>query len=985
MPLRTVTGLIIIVIFIAVFVYFFWPYISTQHEIYDPFSEKTRLVRNYACSMAICTLGCGDPRLGNPGLDECSGGTCICIKRNSGTGKCERWCQDVCEEKNWPDGKHCGEDYSIDFTFEMPVELKGAYDIRGTDDGLAYYWKTEIVDIINFLNKTEHFTGIDDILWGNIWRIIGEYYRDKPCSERPTPSYQSPDGKGYVAYAYGLGIINRKDAKFRQGGTTFSEIEGGGDIFLDPIEAQGLYNCYQSNIVGTFGPHQLGVKGYYSCPEFTGSLKMWSSQVVENGVVKQPGCADVFFKGERTSTGDFVFWPEPETKLIPIEQEGSFDLNITNNYEHDESFDLEIKEVDGVDCKFEGDQLTSTLENVPKGETGEKLMTCRPVSSKQNSYIVVITAKAKTSGLTRSTEVNIIVTDFSIDIKPDRPQTVSAGDRLVYTVEIKNKLGDTAEFNLALQSDTGAGCTLADSKLSITNGETKMTEMTCIPTSNGAYEVTVEASYNELKHSDKVEIAVPSCHVNSLDLKFFKGGYEIIPSEVNSGEDFTMQVGGFTDCQDALIDFYVNPSLYVGNCKVDSTGYRCTSEKTANTPGTYNFSANITLNGVDYKASKNITIKKPVAMTDDCQMRSEWCAFALGAADCNGAWPGGFAEICDKCGAWYSVEDCKNYGDPQSCYMDPVKTCASASNVCCIYDSDSYSSGPKDGPSCLSPDTNTHNDRTRNLWYIGVDNARNILVQDRKYATFKYDDCNSNDDCTGKSGGNNPPSLLSSALCEKNRCKLSDSLPTYTSWLYIRISETSRPVYGIALRGENVGGCGGFSVFLHDNNGWFNLGNAYLNQWIRFTSSAKWSYDNVDSVLIAKNDNCNPRFTSSIDYIGLLTKDEMTPFCNYGAGTVTRGNPDYNRTVDDGKSCYWGLDCPRTNSRGWQWKERSTFIGPLSDVGCDCSSGSCGNGFCEFSIEGETFCYYDVKCIYGGWNANLVKCEPGKCKYDGCE
>jgi hypothetical protein len=427
----------------------------------------------------------------------------------------------------------------------------------------------------------------------------------------------------------------------------------------------------------------------------------------------------------------------------------------------------------------------------------------------------------------------------------------------------------------------------------------------------------------------------------------------------------------------------------------DVHGSECFVEKTANTPGSYEFLATMVVDGVEYKTSKTLTIKKPD--NPDRGPPREGCLYWFPHNCGEIHWTDA---ICRECHNWWGInywdEGCKRCTDPQTCADEKLKTQASASNVCCIYDSaDLYSPGPENGPACLSPDTNTHNYRTINWWYggkdchmlgcwageyWGVENTRNVLVQDSEYAKFKYDECEDDDDCTGRSGGANPPSSLSSAKCINKRCKLSDSLPTYTSWLYIRISETSRPVYGVAVRGIYTGPCGEFHVFLHDNSGWFDIGGAHLNQWIwlRASDSGKWSWENIDSMLLVQADNCHPKWEVHIDYVGLLTKDGRTTFCTDGTG-------DYNRVVDDGKTCYWGLDCPITNSKGWKWKE-TAFIGPLKDKGCDCSSGTCGNGYCEFSVEGERFCYYDVKCMHGGWNGILEKCDAGKtCRYDGCK
>ena len=214
-------------------------------------------------------------------------------------------------------------------------------------------------------------------------------------------------------------------------------------------------------------------------------------------------------------------------------------------------------------------------------------------------------------------------------------------------------------------------------------------------------------------------------------------------------------------------------------------------------------------------------------------------------------------------------------------------------------------------------------------------------------------------------------------------------MPTYTSWLYIKISESSRPVYGLVLRGLNDAICGNFLVFLHNSTNWFNIGGGYLNQWKWFYPSGKWSWDGIDSLLIVQADDCSwvnppgykPYF--SLDYIGLLTKDSSpsrTPFCTEGDET------DYHRTVDDGKTCYWNLNCPASGG-GWTTDSpASTGVGAFSECNCNpaVNSGAhCDEGYCKL---GEKLCYYNVTCKHGGWSGSYDVCaDPMQsCTSSGC-
>jgi len=1018
MHTRTIASVLIIVIFIALFVYFFLRYIFRE-EIYDPFSEKTRLVRYYACSLAICTRGCGNKILSEVGCSSNHG--CICLERDPGTKECKKWCQDICDENNWPDGKYCDENHYINMSLKEPVKLKGAYDLLG---GSEYEWITEIGKIIKRLNQTENFSGDSDILWGNDWEENG-YSIDKMCNRRSTELYHNiPDGEDtYNAWAFGL--LNQEGANLRG----VSTIVGGGDIILDPTQARELYSCFRSNVNNCFWVKALCTRGFYSC-DFKGTLKMWSFTKPSY----MPGCADVSFKSEETFQGDFIFWSDPDMKTIPIKQQDSFQIKITNNLQSDETFNLDIesgKAVDGAGCRFDNGQNTKSLP-VAMTNTEFATMKCNPTQfppSGQDAYTVVITANAVKSGKTHLTKVDVVVSDFTINITPYQPQTANIGDQLVYTVGIYNRLGIPADFTLSLIADSGAGCTISDS-LHVENGNFETTMMTCIPTGGGSHEVMVKASYTStetLEHNVTVEINVPTCSVNTLNLNFLTGNNPT--TNVNSGDKFDIRVDGFTGCQDYIINLYISPELGIGNCIVDSSGNTCRSTKTAGTPGVYEFNATmVAANGVTYSATNTLTISKPTIDDKDKCIKcgnGNRCSYHIDT----------FCKQCNPYGWWCNWDECNEACDPQTCQQYPIDTCAEFSNVCAILDNKIYYSPGPAGVPCLSPDTDSDNGgKTKNKYIVwrggNLDGARNVLVQDDTgsgdqqgqkqgyYARFTQDYCNNDKDCNGTNDVSGFTGLSGAKCKESNSkvglrkfCELS-GLPPYSSWLYIKISDTPRPVYGIHIK-EFIKDCPGMwhdyvvdtGIFLHSINGWFeavdhvpiwcnpNEGRAEKN----FRPPAgQWAWSDIDAMLIV-NKGAYKQYTDwlgnknwgdwefYIDYVGLLTKGADIPYC-------TEGNAnDYYRTVDDGKTCYWELNCPQTNSNGWNWNPgSSSIIGPLSGingVGCDCNKdGSCGKGYCQFNdMKGDRYCYYNVTCMTAGWNGKIDKCNPGEtCRDNGC-
>jgi hypothetical protein len=448
-----------------------------------------------------------------------------------------------------------------------------------------------------------------------------------------------------------------------------------------------------------------------------------------------------------------------------------------------------------------------------------------------------------------------------------------------------------------------------------------------------------------------VNIIVPSCSISGsgLELKFFRGNEPI--EEIYSGEDFTIEASGFSGCQNYLVNFYVEPNLNISYCNVDSTGGRCTSgKKTAGTPGVYIFNATMVVKDVIYNASKILPIKKPSIDAKSCEFcNNDWCTFSLDRVGL----PCG-SQICDHaaCGGWSST-DCTDACSPQTCWQDPVKNeCARYSNICCVNNKDFYSPGPSGGPACLSPETNSHNDENNYFEWTETDNPRNVLVNDGTAANIKFN---------GR--------------------------------LNIKISDEGRPVYGVKLIAKRSSSCSctgrcpspecPFYIYLSNftdvvySSGTLCTSSNFKDFIFRPTDGS-WSWNNVVTITL---DNC-----LDVDYVGLLTKGADIPYCTEGNAT------DYYRTVDDGKSCYWGLYCPM-NGRGWRWEGKSTSIGPLvnvdnplTDVSCDCGNGSCGNGFCEKTIGENRLCYYDAKCRHGGWVGIRDECNPGEtCTSEGCE
>jgi len=105
--------IIIVFILIVLIVIAFYPYIAEMLDLYNPLLEgKYKLVRYYACSLAICTKGCGKTEVGN-----------ICVDYDAVKRECKDGgtCQDICDDQfggSSEPGEFCGENYKINLPLE---------------------------------------------------------------------------------------------------------------------------------------------------------------------------------------------------------------------------------------------------------------------------------------------------------------------------------------------------------------------------------------------------------------------------------------------------------------------------------------------------------------------------------------------------------------------------------------------------------------------------------------------------------------------------------------------------------------------------------------------------------------------------------------------------------------------------------------------------------------------------------------------------
>ncbi len=1008
----TTKKIIIIIVCLLVLVVMVWVFLTLRgfgvdvRDIFFP-GRKT-IFRYYACSLAICTKG-------SDWLEE--EGHRICLDNDTVTRECNLWCHDLCVDEfgDCPKGECCGPKYYLNLSLDTKVDFWGNYEkyLWGTGAlSKIYLYKTDIYDIDDKLHKNEDlpplveregFPSSEVILGGDWYRFI----------TYETMGFVPPTV--ITVYHGGVGFL------YDDTDTHKDEAIGMGDIFLDKIESREKFGCYETTVPGVDRD-----SGFYTC-KFVGDLKMWTEKMGdERGDVwiNTTVPTDYWFNIDCTS-------PIKEGRCYQKITPGNtaeYTIRIDNHLRTGAKFQLTREwspdTLPDPNCKFLKDGNEIVELEVDDGDSQDFILSCEPTVTE--SYEIYITADVP-GYFPETTSVFLDMVDYSFWVDPESLDPIPWDRTKKLWAHIKNELGDTADFTLSVSTEATDGgtlkCTFLNGKttygLTLDDTEQGMAEISCEGGSGtsedvGEYRITITASDGE----------IPKTEIRTLELQECVGEVEIVlPSGVKSGNSFDLKITGVEGCSGKTVYFAATyPELVLTQCSGtnwNDDGSECSVEVTANTPGSYTFYALLDIDGLDTDEDGNpyesgeisdsnieITVDAPAYIGD--AENEDRCEFDNGAV-C-GFLRDQWAGMCDICanGLFTHVENCKSCVDPQTC-READGFQSSASNICCVYDKDYYSNGPEsdvDGKSsvpCFTTDTETwdQNLKSEDFWFWGyIDNPRNILTQYHSYTYLEWEDCGSVEDCYG---GSDAPSALQDLSsqnleCTSGHCSVetTNGIPNvyqYNSWIFIRISPESRPVYGV-YGSPNFGDCPGSSlrIFLHKKTGeWIYAGTIMDNNFIR---PSGWAWTNIDSMLIGLWGGIHS--CTHLYYVGLLTRGEDDPFCLDRPDNVD-SDYDYYRIVDDGKTCYWGVDCPYWSpdyNDGWKaYGGKSTGVGPLKENECSCSGGNCGRGWCEKTVGDNRFCYYEVACANGGWRNGLLderkmeKCDSGEqCRssLEGC-
>jgi len=963
------------------------------------YPEKTKFVRYYACSLALCTRGCGSDVVNE-----------ICLENDTTTPECDLGCQDICDDNpfDWPTDREsewsnpsggvvCGKPFPLNLHLETEVPMRGCIYLGQVNiDGDSNYIRTD----------TETNQIIDKI------QEVGEEFPESYGSDGLLDSRGGCIIFGPTAWSWcmtlgGIYQIGTPEQKYERCCVDL----GSGGIMLDPTDIYEKYSCFDKRLPW-IPLTTIDCPGFYQCVFKPGDLTLTSDW-------EKNGQADILITSGPIEDWGFEIEASPSLQSMTLDDTtATFTVEITNNL-GDTSFTLSID--NSLSTFPDGTTLACTFDPTPlsveDGDADESTMTCTP--SSPGDYDIWIRVSPRTGVASEYARVTLKVVNFELEIIKPSSKHLDIGKNVdaEFEVRITNEMGEEVTFQLN-HDYSGPGildCSFIPTSLTIAHGGSGISKLSCYSATEGDYTISVWSEVGSIRKSDGATITVLECWG---DLKL-----TIDTETIESGDTFTVKAEGLSGCEDRSVSLSVNyPELDIGYCD-NWVGGVCEKTFIANTPGVYTLYGFVRLigsgTGDDPREmnTTDLTISVDAPPGKDVDLGN--CFFAWGGHGAC-AWPcGGYPGMCDYCkGNQYCGIPLVNGWLPQNCEdkLDPqTNGGAMFANICCLYNSDYYDNGPDDVP-CFTTDTYTTDYGSNGFfwsntltWVGRVNNPRDLLVLDSNYARLEnYQTCRTDSDC-GCGWGPILPDLpvkdcdgieqetILTTECDEDiysptysYCVFSGTNEAFLAWMYIRINPygSYRPIYGLDIyyKGcmqsaeiRNVD----LNIYVHNSAGWsYKYTLQTTNQAggaTRITpGSSQWTWDEADGILIGLAQGTEEGCID-IDYIGLLTTDGATPYC-------TDGDSMFNRVVDNGVRCYWDTNC--NSGGGWGNYKLSEGVGAVSE--CSCTDGSCGRGYCEKIAGGRNFCYYEVECANGGWrNTAIDICDLGnpsrdECTFQGC-
>lgn len=881
--------------------------------------DKEVLVRYYACSLALCTHGCDSDV-----VDK------ICLYGEDPSQECiedpnsaYKSCQDFCDD--WGvTGNLCGTDYVLSVPLQKEAYLKGCtkfymFSSGGEEEIIytTYHYETEIEKIVKKLNEN------------GFPSLVGRSGSEILSSNCLT--------KGLFNFAPGF-LYEKSEA--------IGDYKGLGSIIMEVMEDENVYMIF--GCVPKLGQCQ----GFSSC-KFHGQLKIWSNKKGSTDCVDVKATTSIVIpssfdinveRSEGKEECGGVYKGDEKCERINIGDTAEFDVTITHDYDTSLPFTLAIESYSPNDDQDLGCDPPCSLKFNPNpiivdsGIPGTSKLTFDDIKQEAETYTIRIIANKPDGYDTQPDIVTLKVVNIEVSLSPEeKPVVVQPGIEGTFTLKIVNHIDEDIEFTLSYVGPEACTCTdweddpIGTNTLAVAAGTSEPGTIKCSSDEVGEHKIAITATGGGFdKKSNYATLKVTECDASGIRLS-------ISPNPVKSGETVTLTASGLDGCigEEVIFTAYQNDlGFKIDFCPItEALGRGCNKELTANTPGTYDIYAII--EGIaSTETPKTLTIEvdspKVIGYTDK---PGKPCTFDYQPGWRCGVWALG---ICDYC----NVITPSNCACPRCC--DP-QTCKglTPSNLCCICGSGSYSNGPP-GASCLSPDTKTKKELTKNIWYWDVKFPRDLLVSDNIYATWsitwgnRFSTIIGNDLCDEKSdcdGGNGAPDELDTAECSivNRKCRLTKGFDDkkYRGWEFIRISHDSRPVYGLQIEGwpdlrtpnnpctgsdedceyyitqyecEDITGefhpeygCtwdgydvnidSQMDVYLHEKSGeWIHVQTLKFedfgtkNKFYIRPPVEQRVWTNIDAILLTNIGSDEVE----VDYVGLLTKGEDIPYCTDG-------------------------------------------------------------------------------------------------------